>query len=197
MGLFFQRINLGEVSFSGFEASFEGSYALGNGGSLSPYISYSQLDSENKSPTQDDLTTIDLFYNRTDTPRRFEGSADDVPFGSIVEAQGLFGLRYTAPNNRWFVEYELKWVDDIDRVDPANLSSINTTQFGSFSSLDGYERHALRGGYRFDTNVPVRINVAIENLGDKFYFDPFQLAPAPGRSFIASISIPWNNVFGN
>jgi len=64
--------------------------------------------------------------------------------------------------------------------------------------LDGYEKHTLRGGYEFtDAALPVRINLAIENLSDKFYFDPFQLAPAPGRSFVASLRIPWRNVLGN
>ncbi|MEM7586032.1 MAG: TonB-dependent receptor [Acidobacteriota bacterium] len=199
VGIFFQRINFGEVSYEGWEASFEGSFALsGNRGTISPYFQLSHLISENKTPTADDLTTVRQFYNRNDTPRRFEGSENDVPFGNVVEDQGLFGVRYTAPSTHWFVEYELKWVDDISRVDPGDLATPNTTQFGSFSSLDGYERHTLRGGYEFaEASVPVRINVAIENLSDKFYFDPFQLAPAPGRSFVASLHIPWRNLLGN
>ncbi len=199
VGIFFQRINFGEVSYEGWEATFEGSFALSNGrGTLSPYFQLSHLTSENKTPTADELTTVNLFYNRGDTPHRFEGSANDVPFGNVVEDQGLFGLRYTAPSNNWFVEWELKWVDEINRVDPDDLASPNITQFGSFSSLDGYEKHTLRGGYEFaDAAVPVRINLAIENLADEFYFDPFQLAPAPGRSFVVSLRVPWNNILDN
>ncbi len=198
-GIFFQRINFGEVSYQGWEATFEGSFALANGkGTLSPYFQLSHLISENKTPTADQLTTVNLFFNRSDTPHRFEGSANDVPFGNVIEDQGLFGLRYTAPSSNWFVEWELKWVDEINRVEPDDLSSPNLTQFGSFSSLDGYEKHTLRGGYEFaDAAVPVRINLAIENLTDEFYFDPFQLAPAPGRSFVASLRVPWSNVLGN
>ncbi len=198
-GIFFQRINFGQVSYEGWEATFEGSFALANGkGTLSPYFQLSHLTSKTNTPTADQLTTVNLFYNRSDTPHRFEGSGSDVPFGNVIENQSMFGLRYSAPSTKWFVEWELKWVDEIHRVDPDDLASPNITQFGSFSSLAGYEKHTLRGGYEFmDAAVPVRIHLAVENLADEFYFDPFQLAPAPGRSFVASLRVPWRGLLGN
>ncbi len=45
--------------------------------------------------------------------------------------------------------------------------------------------------------MPVRIHLGVENLTDEFHFDPFQLAPAPGRSFVASLRVPWRKVLGN
>lgn len=197
VGLFFQRINFGEVHFEGYEASFQGSFPLANGAALSPYLTYSHLRSENETPTPGQLTVVDQFFGRNDTPRRFEGSPNDVPFGSNIGDQATLGLRYTAPNGRWFLEYELRWVDDIHRVDPNDLSSANLTQYGPFASLEGYEKHTVRGGYTFGTALPIDLHVAVENLSDAFYFEPFQLAPAPGRSVIVGVRIPWRNVLGH
>ena len=194
VGLFFQRINATEVEFEGFEAYFEGSFALGDRGSLTPYVSLSWLDSRNKNPTPAEIDTINEFYNRSDLPIRLEGSAGDAPFGDVVPFQGTFALRYANADGRWFTEYEYKFADDITRVRPESVASGNITQFGILKSLDGYDRHGLRGGYEFRNLAnPVKLTLGIENITDELYFQPFQLAPAPGRSFVLGVSFRYDS----
>ncbi len=190
LGLFFQRVNRNAVEFEGVEAYFEGSVPVG-GGSLTPYVSLSWLDGRNKNPTAAEVALIEQFYNRNDTPIRLEGSAGDVPFGSVVPFQGTVALRYTSGSGKWYGEYEWKFADDITRVRPESVATGNITQFGILKSLEGYERHALRGGYDFGTQVPLKVTLGIENLTDELIFLPFQIAPAPGRSFTLGLTYKW------
>lgn len=197
-GRFAQRINRGEAEFEGVEATFQGSFALpGNYGSLSPYISFSHLTAEDTAPTAGDLAAVRQLYNRDDVGLRLDGDPNDVPFGAVVENQGLFTLRYTSPAGRWFLEYELRWVDDIDRLAPSVLSTPFETQFGLFASLDGYERHSLRGAYEFKTRVPIRLGIGVENLTDEIYYEPFELGLAPGLAYVFSVQVRWFDVLSN
>ena len=193
--IFFQRINFSEVEIEGWELTAQASIPLGDVGSLTPYLSYSNTETRLATPDAGRLAIINEWYNRNDTPVRFEGSADDVPFGDTIPEQGLIGVRFTNATGRWFVEYELRTVDTIDRVDPDSLTSINTTQFGPLSSLQGYDKHSLRAGYNWnDLRVPLRLRVAVENLTDEFYFDPFQLNPAPGLQTLVGLSINFSDL---
>ncbi len=189
VGIFFQRVNRNAVTFEGYEAYFEGSFAVGNGrGSLTPYISLSWLEGENQDPTESEIDLINTFYNRNDTPFRLEGSPGNVPFGNAVPFQGTAALRYTAQSGRWWLEYEWKFADEIERVRPESVATGNITQFGILRSLEGYDRHSLRGGYELATEHPLKLTLGIENFTDELYFLPFQLAPAPGRSFVFGIT---------
>ncbi len=188
VGLFFQRVNRNAVEFTGLEAYFEGSFALGDKGSLTPYLSLGWLEGENLNPTQAELDLIGQFYNRSDTPIRLEGSVGDAPFGNAVPFQGTFALRYTSPRGKWFTEYEYRFADEINRVRPESVATGNITQFGILKSLEGYDKHTLRGGYEFET---VKLTLGIENFTDELYFLPFQLAPAPGRSLVLGINYRW------
>ncbi|MEM7049251.1 MAG: TonB-dependent receptor [Acidobacteriota bacterium] len=189
VGLFFQRVNATEVEFEGTEAYFEGSFPVGNRGSLTPYVSLSWLEGQNKNPTPAEIQTIEQFYNRSDLPIDLEGTPDDAPFGSVVPFQGTFALRYTNATGKWFSEYEFRFADDITRVRPESVATGNITQFGILKSLDGFEKHSLRGGYTIDAGGnPLKLTLGIENLTDDLYFLPFQIAPAPGRSFVLGLN---------
>ena len=102
--------------------------------------------------------------------------------------QGTFALRYTDNTGKWFAEYEYRFADDIKRVRPESVATGNITQFGILKSLEGYDKHTLRGGYEFPN---VKLTLGIENFTDELYFLPFQLAPAPGRSFVLGINYRW------
>lgn len=196
VGLFFQRVNRNSVRFEGYEVYFEGSYRVAGGkGSLTPFVSLSWLDGRNLDPTDAEIDLIGTFYNRGDTPFRLEGSANDVPFGDVVPFQGTFALRYTPSSGRWFVEYEWKFADEINRVRPESVATGNITQFGILRSLEGYDRHSLRAGYTFDLEHPLKLTAGIENLTDDLYFLPFQLAPAPGRTFVLGVNYRFGRDF--
>ena len=196
VGLFFQRVNATEVVFDGVEAYFEGSYAIGGKGSLTPYVSLSWLEGQNKNPTAAEIATIEEFYNRSDLPIELEGSVDDAPFGSVVPFQGTVALRYTSPRGRWFGEVEHKFADDITRVRPESVATGNITQFGILESLEGYDRQSVRFGYTFRTANPLKVTLGVENITDELYFLPFQLAPAPGRSFVLGINYKLSSLVG-
>jgi len=197
VGLFFQRVNATEVTFDGLEAYFEGSFSAGGGrGSWTPYVSLSWLEGQNANPTPSEIATIEEFYNRSDLPIRLEGSVGDAPFGDVVPFQGTAALRYTNQTGRWFAEYEYKFADNITRVRPESVATGNITQFGILKSFDGYDKHSLRGGYKFDTTYPLKVTLGIENVTDELYFLPFQLAPAPGRSFVFGINYKFNKTVG-
>lgn len=193
--LFFQRVNFSEVEIEGWELSAQVSIPIGTAGSLTPYLTWGETETRLLTPDAGRAAIVRDWFNRNDTPVRFEGSETDVPFGDTVPEQGMFGVRYTDNSGKWFVEYELRTVDTINRVDPDSLASINTTQFGPISSLDGYDRHTLRGGYDFDNlSVPFNLRLAVENFTDEFYFEPFQLAPAPGRSLVFGLSFDFDDL---
>jgi outer membrane receptor protein involved in Fe transport len=48
----------------------------------------------------------------------------------------------------------------------------------------------VRAGYNVRREqYRVYINLGVENLTDRLYFEPFQTAPAPGRSFVFGLTI--------
>jgi len=192
VGLFFQRVNATQVTFDGIEAYFEGSFSAGGRGSWTPYVSLSWLEGQNANPTSSEIATIQEFYNRSDLPIRLEGTVGDAPFGDIVPFQGTVALRYTPQSGRWFAEYEYKFADEITRVRPESVATGNITQFGILKSLEGYDKHSLRGGYKFDSTYPMKVTIGIENLTDELFFQPFQLAPAPGRSIVVGFNYKFN-----
>jgi outer membrane receptor protein involved in Fe transport len=51
-------------------------------------------------------------------------------------------------------------------------------------NVNGFSIHTLRGGYNLRTErYTMGLALGLENLGNKFYREQFQFAPARGRSF--------------
>jgi outer membrane receptor protein involved in Fe transport len=192
--LFFQRDNVAQAEIDGFELTFEASLPWGARGSFTPFLMYGETEGSNKTPAGGDVAIVEEWYGRSDTLIPLEGSVNDVPFGETPEAAGLVGLRYSSASGNWFAEYEMRWVDDIKRVPPGTLGDPNLTQFGPITSLEGYEKHSIRGSYTFGGNVPIKLTLGVENLTDDFYFEPFQPGPASGRTFILGASFRWENL---
>jgi outer membrane receptor protein involved in Fe transport len=184
----------GQAHFRGFELMGEGAIPLGDKGSLTPFVSLSWLKTTNDAPSADDITLIEQFYNRSDTPIALEAGVDDVPAASVVPFQGTFAARYTDPTGAWWGEYELRFANDIRRVPPETLITTNYTQYGTYKSLGGFTKHTIRGGYRFGGSIPVSITLALENLNNAVYFIPYQNNPAPGRAFVVGITFDWRDV---
>ena len=78
----------------------------------------------------------------------------------------------------------------VPRVDPADLSTPISTQYGSFASLSPFVKHALRVGYNLRReHYRALLSFGVDNLTDRLYFEPFQTAPAPGRSFVFGLTL--------
>lgn len=189
--LYLQRANTARARIQGYEATYEASIPLGaRGGSITPFGSLGWLKGSNLTPDENTLALIRGFYNRTDTPVPLRGSERDVPLPGISPFGGLFGARYTDREGVWMGEYDVRHRARATRVDPADLSTAISTQYGSFASLDSFTRHALRVGYNYRRDrYRLYLSVGVDNLTDRLYFEPFQNAPAPGRSYVFGLTL--------
>ena len=188
--LYVQRANTARSRIQGIESNFEASLPLNNLGSITPFGSVGWLKGTNQTPDQQTLTLLRSFYNRKDTPLTLKGSAEDAPMSSISPFGGLFGVRFSDGHGGWMGEYDIRYRARVTRVDPADLTTALTTQYGSFASLRSSLVQSVRAGYTFRReNYRVMLATGVDNLTGRLYFEPFQLAPAPGRSYVFGLTL--------
>ncbi|HEX7312575.1 MAG TPA: TonB-dependent receptor [Pyrinomonadaceae bacterium] len=188
--LYVQRTNTARARIQGFEASYEASLRLGSRGVLMPFGTMGWLKGSDLTPDQNVLKLIEQFYNRAETPVRLSGSTTDAPLAGITPFRGIFGARYGDGRGRWFGEYELLYQSRVTRADPLELSSTISTQYGTLASLSPQARQAVRAGYRpGGEGVRTLFTFGVENLTNSFYFERFQTAPAPGRTYVFGVTL--------
>lgn len=187
--LYVQRTNTARARIQGFEGAFEASVKIGNLGKLIPFTSMGYLKGTDLTPSPTALALIDQFYNRADSPVPLHGSASDAPLSSIAPFSAVSGVSYVSRDANWVGYYEQRYHSRITRVDPLDLSTALSTQYGSFGSLNSSLTHFIRAAYNLHReNYRMTFSFGIDNLTDRLYFDPFQTAPAPGRSFTFGVS---------
>lgn len=187
--LYVQRANTARARIQGVEAAFELGLIRGAAGSLTPYGTFGWLKGSNLTPDQNTLRLIQLFYNREDTPLGLRGSSGDAPLSNISPFGTTFGARYSDRRGVWLGQYEVRHQARVTRADPLDLTTAISTQYGSFASLSPFTKHSLRAAYNYRReSYRVSLTFGVENLTDKLYFEPFQTAPAPGRSFVFGVT---------
>ena len=183
--LYVQRTNTARARIQGLEADYEMSLPLGTRGIITPFGTLGWLKGSNLTPDADTLSLINQFYNRADTPVPLRGSTTDAPLSGITPFRTITGVRYDSPRRRWFGEYEVRYQARVKRVDPLDLVTAISTQYGSLASLNSFARHTIRAGYTYaKEDYRASFILGVENLTDLLYFEHFQTAPAPGRSLI-------------
>lgn len=188
--LYVQRANTARARIQGVEAAYEIGLTLGRTGSLTPYGTTGWLKGSNLTPDQNTLGLIQRFYNRDDTPLRLRGAASDAPLSSISPFGATFGARYSDRKGIWSGQYEVRYQARVTRVDPLDLTTAISTQYGSFASLSPFTEQSLRAAYNCRRETyRMSLTFGIDNLTDRLYFEPFQTAPAPGRSFVFGITM--------
>jgi outer membrane receptor protein involved in Fe transport len=193
--LYVQRTNTARARISGLEATYEIGLPLGRAGTITPGGTLAWLKGSNLTPDQNTLKLIGQFYNRSDTPVPLQGSATDVPLSSITPFRMVDGLRYDNSKHDWFAEYEFRYQKRVKRADPLDLAATISTQYGSLASLSSFIIHGVRGGYQHvKEHHRISFSVGVENLMNRFYFEQFQTAPAPGRSVSFGTTIEWLDV---
>jgi outer membrane receptor protein involved in Fe transport len=193
--LYVQRTNTARARIRGFEAAYEVSLPLGQVGTITPFGTLGWLRGSNLTPDQNTLKLIAQFYNRADTPVPLRGSASDAPLSSITPFRMIDGVRFDSQKRRWFAEYELRYQARVRRADPQDLSAAISTQYGTLASLNSFAVHTLRGGYAYrKENYRASFTLGIDNLSNKFYFEHFYTAPAPGRSIVFGTTIELFNL---
>jgi outer membrane receptor protein involved in Fe transport len=188
--LYVQRANTARARIQGLEAAYEVSVPLGVAGSVTPFGTLGWLKGSNLTPDENARAIIRSFYNRADTPVPLRGSESDAPLPGVVPFSGFFGARYSDRRGVWVGEYEAEYRARTTRVDPADLATPISTQYGSFAGLSPFVKQTVRAGYNLRREqYRVYLNLGVENLTDRLYFEPFQTAPAPGRSFVFGLTI--------
>ncbi|HWN10840.1 MAG TPA: TonB-dependent receptor [Pyrinomonadaceae bacterium] len=193
--LYVQRTNTARARIRGVEAAYDASFSMGRAGTISPFGTLGWLKGSNPTPDENTVKLIAEFYNRADTPVPLRGSVNDVPLSSITPFRTIQGVRYDSFQRRRFGEYEVRYQARVTRADPQDLTAAISTQYGTLASLNSFAVQALRGGYTYrKEDHRVSFTLGIENLTNRFYFEHFQTAPAPGRSIVFGTTIEFFNL---
>lgn len=189
------RVNQARSVIQGIEGTAEVTLSLGGMGSLNPYTSFGFLRGENQSPSDNQITVINRLYNRSDTPIRLEGSANDVPLGNITPFRSFNGIYYTDSRGRIFAEYLLRRQNAVRRANPSSFVGTTLINIGTFRSLAAFNKQTIRGGYNWRRDrYRMSFTVGIDNLTNLLYWEHFQPSPAPGRSFIFGFTTEFFNL---
>jgi hemoglobin/transferrin/lactoferrin receptor protein len=111
-----------------------------------------------------------------------------TPADNISPFKSVLGLRWNDSPNRFWWEYNVRSQTHVNRVSPFVLDSPFLIPQDLFS-LYGFSVHTLRGGYNLHhERYTMGVTIGLENLGNKFYREQFQFAPARGRSFTVGVN---------
>jgi outer membrane receptor protein involved in Fe transport len=113
-----------------------------------------------------------------------------TPADNISPLKSIAGVRFSDARDRFWAEYGARVQAEVSRVAPTLLDSPYLIA-QDLLSLDGFVIHRAAGGVNFGRAGSNRtgIVVAVENLGDTFYREQFQFAPARGRTFTIGLHV--------
>ena len=193
--LYVQRTNTARARIQGIEGSCELSIPIGGEGSVSPFGSFGWLKGSDLNPDANAAALIEQFYNRSDTPIRLRGSLTDAPLPGITPFRGVFGVRYSSISGKWLGQYQVRYESRVVRVDPLDLSTTISTQYGTLASLKSFANQSVRVGYSYRSEAHrVSFIFGVDNLTNRLYFEHFQNAPAAGRSFVFGVTTDFSNL---
>ena len=114
---------------------------------------------------------------------------DDTPADNITPSKVLGTARFTDTHGRWWVEYGIRAQGKVDRVATTLLDSPFLIA-QDLLSLDGFAVQRIGAGINLTkARDRVSLTFAVENLGNRYYREQFQFAPARGRSFTFGLNI--------
>jgi hemoglobin/transferrin/lactoferrin receptor protein len=112
-----------------------------------------------------------------------------TPQDNISPVKITFGARFNDARDRWWVAYDGRVQSQVTRVAPTLLNSPYLIA-QDLLGLAGFTVHRVSMGVNLRPSTGrVSLVFAVENLGDRFYREQFQFAPARGRSFTLGIHI--------
>jgi hemoglobin/transferrin/lactoferrin receptor protein len=171
-GTISQAINLAAVRIHGIEAQGDTEFVAG-GLTWSPHASAAWTHGTVLSGTSP-LTGVSLAGEPQDniSPFKFVG-----------------GLRVGDRSDRWWAAYGLRAQAKVTRISPL-LSESPFLIAQDLLSLDGFAVHRLAFGYNWRTGGQrLGLTLSVDNLGDRFYREHFQFAPARGRSMTLTVRV--------
>lgn len=116
-------------------------------------------------------------------------SLANTPADNITPSRVLASARYTGSVGRWWIEYGVRAQGRVDRVAETVLDSPFLIP-QDLLSLDSFVVQRMGAGLTL-TGGPHRVglHVAVENLGNVYYREHFQFAPARGRTFTVGLTL--------
>ena len=115
-------------------------------------------------------------------------SLDGAPADNITPVKVLASARFTARNNRWWVEYGVRTQTKVNRVTPTLFSSPFVIA-QDLLSLDGLTVQRIGWGVNLARQRErLGLTFAVENLANTYYREHFQFAPSRGRTFTVGVS---------
>ncbi len=118
-----------------------------------------------------------------------KSSLADSPFDNITPAKVILNARFTQLRGRWWVEYGVRSQTEVKRVADTLLDSPFLIA-QDLLSLDGFTVQRAGLGINLSRRRDrLGIVFAVENLGDTYYREHFQFAPARGRSFTVGLNV--------
>lgn len=116
-------------------------------------------------------------------------SLDDTPFDNISPFKTTLGVRFSDVRDRFWVEYGARVQSKVERVAPTLIDSPYLIA-QDLLSLDGFTVQRLAFGVDLrPQGNRLGVIAAIENLGDRYYREQFQFAPARGRTLTLSLRV--------
>jgi len=118
-----------------------------------------------------------------------KSSLSGTPFDNITPSKFVANARFTESRGRWWAEYGVRNQGDVTRVAKTLLNSPFLIA-QDLLSLDGFTVQRAAFGINLSrARDRAGLVFAIENLGDTYYREQFQFAPARGRSFTIGLNV--------
>jgi len=174
-GLISQAINFARVRIQGFETDGEVTFHQGHS-IFTPFIAVGYLRGQ-----------------ILEAVNPFSGAAlNDVPADNISPLKAVSGIRWQTRGGWFWGEYNVRAQAQVDRVSPLLTESPFIIAQDLFA-LRGFGVHTLRGGINLQRERNrISFTVGLENLGNNFYREQFQFAPARGRSITFGTVVRFN-----
>ena len=116
-------------------------------------------------------------------------SLADTPADNITPSRVLASARYTGSAGRWWLEYGVRAQGRVDRVAETVLDSPFLIP-QDLLSLDRFVVQRVGAGITLTRGAQrVGLTLAVENLGNVYYREHFQFAPARGRTFTVGLNL--------
>lgn len=167
-----QAVNFSKVRIQGVEAEVDVPFAVG-GALFTAFASGAYTHGQ----------VLDATNPLTGEP------LDDTPQDNISPLKVMSGLRVTDRRGRLWAEYGNRIQKKVERVS-ALLTGSPFAIAQDYFGLNGFTLHRIAAGYNWNVRgYDAGLTLALENLGDRFFREQFQFAPARGRSFTVGLRL--------
>jgi outer membrane receptor protein involved in Fe transport len=112
-----------------------------------------------------------------------------TPADNITPWKLMPGARFADARDRYWLEYRARLQGEVTRVAPTLIESPYLIA-QDLLSLQGFSVQRLAGGVNLGSRAGrLGVSLAVENVGDTFYREHFQFAPARGRTVTLGVTV--------